>query len=110
MTASTLWVKRMPYTPSVDCSLPAADQLRLVVAGDDRAVDRALGAAALDRPRDLLRHRLADARGLVHRAFGDVREQREDGGAEAADQRVAVAVRDAVDDSSSDRCPCCCRR
>ena len=23
MTASTLWVKRMPYTPSVDCSFPA---------------------------------------------------------------------------------------
>src|SRR4030095_7580065 len=46
-----------------------ADGGGLVVAADDRAVDRALDLVALDRQRDLLRDRLARACGLVHGAI-----------------------------------------
>src|SRR3989337_2181049 len=70
------------------------------MAGDDGAVDGALGAAAFDGPDDILRDRLADSRGSVHRGVPRRVEQRKDHrAAESADKGLAVAVRDAIDEA-----------
>src|SRR5690242_14918565 len=74
--------------------LVRADDGRLVVAPDDRAVDRALHLVALHREGDLLRHRLAHTSRFMDRRVRLAAPVETEGrvAAEAAHDEPAVAV------------------